>query len=92
MRRQKPNRRDIGLNTGAGKGDAPRYKHDENYIRNFEAIDFKQANADDGFVRVHEGKLTKRYGTLREPAKSTAKGLYEPEQNQTAQSAQSSAE
>jgi len=37
----KRNTRDFGLmGTGAGKGDAPRYTHNENWIRNFEAIDW----------------------------------------------------
>jgi hypothetical protein len=54
-------RRDLGLKGGAGKGDAPRYKHDENWRTNFEEIAFPASDYD-GFVQVHPGKKVKRYG------------------------------
>ena len=41
MKKSKRNSRDLGLKGGgAGKGDAPRYKHDDNWVKNFDAIDW----------------------------------------------------
>lgn len=42
----KRNTRDLGIRGGgAGKGDVPRYKHNENWIRNYEAIDWNRTPA-----------------------------------------------
>ncbi len=39
----KRNPRDLGLKGGSpGKGDAPRYTHNENWIRNYEAINWNR--------------------------------------------------
>jgi len=41
----KRNTRDLGLKGGgAGKGDSPRYTHNENWITNYEAIDWGRSN------------------------------------------------
>lgn len=45
----------------AGKGDAPRYKHDENYVNNYEAIDWKRG------AEPQSKKFRKVYGTLKKP-------------------------
>lgn len=71
--RKARNTRDLGLggrSSGAGKGDAPRYKHDENWDRNFSEIEFpKNPLEAEGFRRVNPGKITKRYGSAKEPEK-----------------------
>jgi len=46
--------------SGAGKGDSPRYRHDANWKRNFEAIRFPKN--DDGFIRISPGRQRKFYG------------------------------
>jgi hypothetical protein len=49
---------------GAGKGDAPRYKHDAKWVENFSEIDFHR-DQPDGFTKLSEKRLRKKYGTLR---------------------------
>lgn len=58
------NTRDIGLNHSAGKGDAPRYEHNESYR---ERHDFALAcpvrvENDPAFKRTGPGRFTKTYG------------------------------
>jgi hypothetical protein len=48
-----------GHNTGAGKGDTPRTKFNDNWRANFNEIDWPKS--DDGF-KQRGGKRTKRYG------------------------------
>jgi hypothetical protein len=45
--------------TGAGKGSAPRYKHNENWKQNFAAIKWDKGRPK-GFVR-RGNKQTKKY-------------------------------
>lgn len=57
----RPTKRDMfGNSHGAGKGDKPRHKLDDNYRANFDAIKFPP-KTEEGFTRT-DGKLTKRYG------------------------------
>lgn len=37
------NTRDLGLSKGQGKGDKPRHKLDDNYRRNYDSINWRQA-------------------------------------------------
>lgn len=47
--------------TGAGKGSAPRYKHNENWKRNFDAIKWSEPG-ELGFVR-RGTKQIKKYAS-----------------------------
>lgn len=64
-RRSGPTKRDMFPGHGAGKGDKPRHKLNDNWRKNFDEIQFPHSN--DGFEK-REGKLTKRYGPA-EPVK-----------------------
>lgn len=65
------NTRDTGLSSGAGKGDAPRYKHDANWDEKFAQIKFPKS--DEGFERVNAGRKRKHYGPRR-PKKEPSRG------------------
>lgn len=49
--------------TGAGKGDAPRYKHDQKWVDNFSEIDFHR-DQPDGFTQLSVKRMRKKYGPL----------------------------
>lgn len=66
---RKSNSRDLGLRGGAaGKGDAPRYKHDANWTSRFAEINFAALpNTDDGFRESpnRPGRKVKHYGVRK---------------------------
>lgn len=64
-RKSGPTKRDMFPGHGAGKGDAPRHKFNEQWRTNFDEINWPKS--DDGFEKKL-GKQTKRYGAS-EPTK-----------------------
>lgn len=61
------NTRDIGLNYGAGKGDAPRYTANETWKQNFDAINWGDpGKRAEGFRKVGNRQV-KRYGGFDKP-------------------------
>lgn len=66
------NTRDIGLNHSAGKGDAPRYEHNENYrerlVYALETTPLLKVENDPAFKRTGPGRFTKTYGRARRPS------------------------